>query len=108
MFSFDCCIAVVFSFQPDGGIVRATLAVQALLEAAERTGFADVLEHQDVSSVVPHGPGQGVSVFTKSGDVVVGGAAVVAAGGWVRRVIDTGSVGVFVVAFFESCAELNL
>eukprot|EP00750_Incisomonas_marina_P015202 INCI18111.1.p1 GENE.INCI18111.1~~INCI18111.1.p1 ORF type:complete len:453 (-),score=80.77 INCI18111.1:182-1540(-) len=70
-------------FQPDGGIVRATLAVQALLEAAERTGFADVLEHQDVSSVVPHGPGQGVSVFTKSGDVVVGGAAVVAAGGWV-------------------------
>ena len=66
-------------FQPDGGIVFADLAVQALLESAVTAG-ARVREQLRVGSVEEDGDG-----------VVVGGVrarvAVVTAGAWAQRLV---------------------
>jgi sarcosine oxidase len=70
-------------FQPEGGFVRAELAVQALLAEARAAG-AETRSAERVLAVESHGAG--VRVLTERG-AIAAGCAVVAAGPWVRSLL---------------------
>jgi sarcosine oxidase len=70
-------------FQPDGGIVRAERAIEALQELASCSG-AELMRKQRVLAIEPRR--DGVRVTTECGEVLAG-CAVVAAGPWVKSLL---------------------
>ncbi|HLK83485.1 MAG TPA: N-methyl-L-tryptophan oxidase [Xanthobacteraceae bacterium] len=70
-------------FQPDGGIVRAEGAIEALQELASGHG-AEIIREQKVLAVEPYG--DGVRATTECGEVLAG-CAVVAAGPWLKSLL---------------------
>lgn len=126
-----CCDGICNRYQKDAGVVRATEAVLALLEAAESTGRVDILENKTVFDLKPHGQGfallrqlvdlgiicstywvemtiagQGVTVSTADGERIDAGAVVVAAGGWVRRHFVVKHYGV--IAFSDTIDNVHV
>jgi sarcosine oxidase len=71
-------------FQPDGGFLRAEPAIRALLVRARAAG-AELYTGEIVCAIEPRG--EGVRVVTTRGTIDAG-CAVVAAGAWVKALLD--------------------
>ncbi len=71
-------------YQPDGGFLRAEPAIRALLARARAAG-AELRTGETVRAIEPRG--EGVRVVTSRG-AIDAGCAVVAAGAWVKALLD--------------------
>ena len=90
--------------QPDGGVVYAERALEALLASARVHGARLV---EETKAVALEQDGEAVRVLT-AGGVVIARAAVVTAGAWARELLATAGVELPVAATRETVAYFRL